>query len=86
MERGLQFVGLTHPFALLAQSKIIQQPLVLYFCYTPAIVTIKVFSKFRAHEKRYYHKMIWLPILKILREERMQSETSTCWVSVLSNE
>jgi hypothetical protein len=36
-------------------------------------VTIKVFSKFGALRERFYDKVIWLQILKTLREERMQS-------------
>jgi hypothetical protein len=34
------------------------------------IVTIKVFSKFRALKERSYHEIIWLQILKTLREEK----------------
>jgi hypothetical protein len=34
------------------------------------IATFKVFSKFRALEERSYHEIIWLQILKTLREEK----------------
>jgi hypothetical protein len=34
------------------------------------IATIKVFSKFGVLEERSYHKIIWLQILKTLREEK----------------
>jgi hypothetical protein len=34
------------------------------------IITIKVFSKFGALEERSYYKIIWLQILKTLREEK----------------
>src|SRR5439155_9196473 len=34
------------------------------------IATIKVFSKFGALEERSYHEIIWLQILKTLREEK----------------
>jgi hypothetical protein len=34
------------------------------------IMTIKVFSKFGALEERSYHEIIWLQILKTLREEK----------------
>ncbi len=56
----LSIISITPPIAAFAV------PLVL-------IVTIKVFSKFGAPEERSYHKIIWLQILKTLREERMQS-------------
>jgi hypothetical protein len=34
------------------------------------IVTIKVFLKFGALKERSYHKIIWLQILKTLREKK----------------
>jgi hypothetical protein len=34
------------------------------------IATIKVFSKFGALEEKSYHEIIWLQILKTLREEK----------------
>ena len=34
------------------------------------IATIKVFSKFGALKERSYHEIIWLQILKTLREEK----------------
>jgi hypothetical protein len=34
------------------------------------VATIKVFSKFGALKERFYNKVIWLQILKILREEK----------------
>jgi hypothetical protein len=39
------------------------------------IVTIKVFSKFGALKERSYYEIIWLQILKTLREKRIQSES-----------
>ena len=34
------------------------------------ITTVKVFSKFGVLEERFYHKIIWLQILKTFREEK----------------
>jgi hypothetical protein len=34
------------------------------------IITIKVFSKFRALKERSYYEIIWLQILKTFREEK----------------
>jgi hypothetical protein len=34
------------------------------------IATINVFSKFGALKERFYNKVIWLQILKTLREEK----------------
>jgi hypothetical protein len=34
------------------------------------IATIKVFSKFGVLKERSYHEIIWLQVLKILREEK----------------
>ena len=54
------------------------------------IATIKVFSKFGALEERSYHEIIWLQILKTLREEK-NTDRDLCQcdkgshVSVLSN-
>jgi hypothetical protein len=58
------------------------------------IVTIKVFSKFGALKERSYHEIIWLQILKTLREEKnavgsyagvTRRSTTGAHVSVLSN-
>jgi hypothetical protein len=50
------------------------------------IATIKVFLKFGALKERSYHEIIWLQILKTLREEkntvrelRRRDEGSTCF-------
>ena len=34
------------------------------------IATIKAFSKFGALEERFHHEIIWLQILKTLKEEK----------------
>jgi hypothetical protein len=34
------------------------------------IAIIEAFSKFEALEERFYHEIIWLQILKTLREEK----------------
>ena len=49
-------------------------PLIAASAVPPCLIaTIKVFSKFGALEERSYHEIIWLQILKTLREEKMQS-------------
>ena len=46
-------------------------PLIAASAVPPCLIaTIKVFSKFGALEERSYHEIIWLQILKTLREEK----------------
>jgi hypothetical protein len=42
------------------------------------ITTIKVFSECGALEERSYHEIIWLQILKTLREEKNVRELRRC--------
>ena len=46
-------------------------PSIAAFAVPPCLITtIKVFSKFGALEERSYHEIIWLQILKTLREDK----------------
>jgi hypothetical protein len=52
-------------------SIILITPLITASAAPPCLIaTIKVFSKFGALRERFYNKVIWLYILKTLREEK----------------
>jgi hypothetical protein len=46
-------------------------PLIAASAFLPCLIaTIKVFSKFKVLKEKSYYKIIWLQILKILKEEK----------------